>query len=145
VSKPKTSPITLEDLKHLFDLAVDTPLVCSGSFDTGDVDLLRRIAVMIGVDPNSITPDEFSSQYPHPFTPRGVQPNPMLVGGWAGPDGVMHDDSGAGRRLAMRPETVEERDARVAEERADETCQVGTYGRKCGRLAGDPKHTGSEA
>lgn len=67
IGRHATAMVTIgfEDARHLFDLAVDTPLVCSGSFDTDDVNVLRRIAVLIGVDPNGITPDEFASQYPH--------------------------------------------------------------------------------
>ncbi len=59
--------ISLQDLKHLFDLAVDSPTVCSGSFETDDVNLLRKLAGLIGADPNGITPEEFQSQYVHPF------------------------------------------------------------------------------
>lgn len=111
------SMVSVEDLKHLFDLAVDTPLVCSGSFDTDDVNLLRRIATLLGVDPNSITPDEFASQYPHPYKKRTVCAQ-MLFN-----------------------ETPEQTRTRIAEERADLTCQAGTYGRRCGKPADDPIHT----
>lgn len=126
MTHPTPPPITLDDLKHLFDLAVDTPLVCSGSFGTEDVDVLRRIAVMIGTDPNVITPDEFIAQYPHPHRPRPVHDRAL--------------PTSADGRNKMRNETPEEQAARVAEERADLTCQAGTYGRRCGKLADDPIH-----
>jgi hypothetical protein len=120
------SMVSAEDLKHLFDLAVDTPLVCSGSFDTDDVNLLRRIATLLGVDPNSITPDEFASQYPHPFKKRPVNPNPWPV---------------SIDTLRWRKETPEEVAARNAKEEADPACQVGSYDRRCGKPADDPIHT----
>lgn len=63
----KRVSISLEDLKHIFDLAVDSPTLCSGSFETEDVELLRRIAIRIGVAPNEVTPEEFLAQYPHKF------------------------------------------------------------------------------
>lgn len=121
----KRVEIDFEDLRHLFDLAVDTPLVCSGSFDTEEVELLRRIAVTIDVDPNSedVVPEEFRSQYPHAFVPRRVRPEPLRV--W--PNGAP----------MMRYETREEQSARMKEERADHTCQV----LRCGKLAADPIHT----
>lgn len=59
--------VPLDDVRRLFDLAVDSPLMCSGSFETDDVRLLRRLAIQIGVDPESGTPDEFLRDYPHVF------------------------------------------------------------------------------
>jgi hypothetical protein len=67
-----TVRLTLEDLRHLFDLAVDSPTVCSGSFETIDVELLRKIATVIGIEPNTITPSEFLNQYRHDFVSLGV-------------------------------------------------------------------------
>lgn len=124
------APLTFDDVKHLFDLAVDTPLVCSGSFDTDDVNVLRRVAVFLGTDPNAITPDEFVSQYPHPHKPRPVHDRTLKV----------NDNRQSG--YGMRDETAEETTARVAEERADLTCWAGPYVRRCGKLADDPIHTG---
>jgi hypothetical protein len=138
-------PISRDDLRHLFDLAVDTPLVCSGSFDTEDVALLRRIAVALGTDPNTITPTEFANQYPHPYKRRGVYERRLTVGGWGGADGVMYDDSGPGRRWISRVETPAERDARVAEEKAADGCVVGMYSRPCGKPATDPIHISETA
>jgi hypothetical protein len=125
-----TVTIPLETLKHLFDLAVDTPLLCSGSFDTDDVNVLRETAERIGADPEAITPDEFITQYVHTFKPRPVNTRPWPVQtGNPGP---------AGR--GYRQETPEETAARNAEERADVSCQAGSYGRKCGLPEDDPKH-----
>lgn len=143
-------PISREDLRHLFDLAVDTPLVCSGSFDTEDVDLLRRVAVAIGVDPNSpdVTPDEFISQYPHKFVPRKVWAERGTVSEWVSPDGTAHPDLPAHTetrhwRPRMRHESSDETLARIAEERADLTCHAGPGNRSCGRPAADPIHIAS--
>lgn len=112
-------PVTLrrEDAQRLFDLATDSPLICSGSFETDDVVVLRRLAALIGVDPNVATPDEFAAQYPHPFKRRPV--HAKMLGG----------------------ETGEQAQARIAEERADPGCRVGKYGRWCGKPADDPIHT----
>lgn len=115
MTDPKIT-LSLDDVRHLFDLAVDTPLVCSGSFDTDDVELLRRIAVHLGVEPNGITPDEFAAQYPHKHKRRDVHAA-MAYG-----------------------ETGEQAQARIARQRADVTCWVGTYGRRCGKTADDPIH-----
>lgn len=111
-------PVTLrrEDAQRLFDLATDSPLVCSGSFETDDVVVLRRLAEAIGVDPNVATPDEFAAQYPHLFKRRAVH----AVMGYT--------------------ETGEQAQARIAEERADPSCRVGPHGRWCGKLADDPIH-----
>lgn len=145
--------ISLEDLRHLFDLAVDTPLVCSGSFESIDVDLLRTIATKIGVDPAGITPDEFIAQYPHAFVPRVVRAEAMRVGYYVNALGtpVAPDvDTRPGFRppgthFAVRDETGAEIVARVAEERADKTCHAGTHGRECGKPVDDPIHPRSEA
>lgn len=59
--------INLEDLKALFDLAVQSPDFTSGVLCDGDVELLRRIAVVIGVDPWEGTPGSHASRYPHEF------------------------------------------------------------------------------
>lgn len=146
LTMPHDPPVSLDDLRHLFDLAVDTPLVCSGSFDTDDVNVLRRIAVTLGLDPNSdkVTPEEFISQYPHPHERRTVRAErPLLVGEYVDPDGTVHtlDDYRPGQRYRQRQETHEEFTARVAEERADDTCQAGPGGRPCGKLPDDPIHT----
>ncbi len=134
-------PISFEDLRHLFDLAVDTPLVCSGNFDTDDVDVLRRIAAHIGVDPEGITPDEFITQYPHRFKPRRVDEAPRQVGEYLDMWGnvLPNDRSGEGQ-YRMRQETPTETATRVAEERADGTCRAGTYGRRCARTADHDIH-----
>lgn len=131
--------VSVETLRHLFDLAVDSPLLCSGSFDTDDVEVLRRIAAMLGVDPAKATPDEFITQFRHPFVRRYVRDGPLPVWEWV-KDGLVLTGPMFGARSRRREETVEELHTRIAEERADETCQAGESGRRCGLLADDPKH-----
>jgi hypothetical protein len=144
LTMPHDPPVSHDDLRHLFDLAVDTPLVCSGSFDTDDVNVLRRIAATLGLDPNdpNVTPEEFISQYPHPHKRRAVVETPRMIGEyWK--DGVRYslDDYVPGMTYSPRQETHEELVARVAEERADRTCQAGPGTRPCGKLPDDPIHT----
>lgn len=64
--QPRTS-IPTEDLRALFDIAVNSMDFGSGFLDTDEVKLLRAIAVLVGVDPRKATPHEFTSQFPHPF------------------------------------------------------------------------------
>lgn len=118
------------DLARLFDLATDSPLVCSGSFENDDVDLLRRIAVDLGTDPEDITPDEFITNYPHRFKPVYMLTSPIWLNvGDAGYDGTV-----------SRLETQAELAARIAAGPPD-ACQAGTYRRECGRPAADERHT----
>lgn len=122
--------IPLETLRHLFDLAMDSPLMCSGNFDSDDVLVLRATAERIHVDPLTATPDEFVRDYPHPFRPRGWmherEPVPAPRDRW-----------GCNTRL----ETEEEVMARLGT--IPDRCVAGTYGRRCGRPTGDPMHVES--
>lgn len=118
--------IAIDDLRRLFNLAVDSPLICSGSFETDDVELLADIATRIGVDPwRTVTHGtEFESRYLHPFKPRRAHAEAHYV--HHGPRGQM----------SSRLETEAEVQARLAEERADLTCQVA----RCGRPREDAHH-----
>jgi hypothetical protein len=40
----------------------------SGFLDTEEVDALRAVAVILGVDPMTATPSGFVTQYPHTYT-----------------------------------------------------------------------------
>jgi len=64
-----------EDLRALFDIATCSMDFSSGFLDTEEVNTLRRIAVLIGVDPMDATPYAFAAQYPHPHQSR-----PLVVG-----------------------------------------------------------------
>ena len=117
--------IRREDAKHLFDLAVDTPLVCSGSFDTDDVVVLRKLAGLIGVDPAKATPSDFVRDFPHAFEPFNVGIERM----------ERRDDAAPG---GIRWETDEEVYARLGE--SPDWCVAGDYNRRCRRPANDPIH-----
>ncbi len=62
--------VPTEDLKVLFDALVTSMDFGSGFLDTEEVNALRNIAVLLGVDPTDATPTEFASQYPHGFRQR---------------------------------------------------------------------------
>lgn len=66
----QVTQVPTEDLRALFDVAVGSLNFTSGFLDTEEVETLRRIAVLIGADPMEGTPNNFASQYPHPFTER---------------------------------------------------------------------------
>ncbi len=61
--------ITREDLQQLFDLATHSLNFGSGFLDTEEVELLRKVATGLGVDPMLGTPDNFAANYPHAFKP----------------------------------------------------------------------------
>jgi hypothetical protein len=117
--------ISLDDARRLFDLAVDTPLLCSGSFETDDVRVLRRFAKAIGVDPSKGTPEEFERDFPHPFKPFDIRIEHDLV----------RDDAAPG---GMRSETDEEVYARLGE--SPDRCSAGPYSYRCRRPEADPLH-----
>lgn len=62
--------IPTEDLRALFDIAVGSLNFTSGFLDSEETEVLRRVAVAIGVDPMVGTPSEFATQYPHAFRAR---------------------------------------------------------------------------
>lgn len=117
--------LKIEDAKHLLDLATDSPLIGSGRFDTDDVNVLRALAVALGVDPTLVTPHEFAKDYPHAFVPFPVFAEPILVN----------------LKYGYRHETVDEQNERMAKERADPGCAVGRYQRRCNRPYDHEIHT----
>ncbi len=64
--KPKVQ-LDFEDAQALFDMTTSSMNFGSGFLDSDDVNLLRKLAVLIGVDPSKGTPEEFKSQYPHEY------------------------------------------------------------------------------
>jgi hypothetical protein len=110
--------ISLDDARRLFDLAVDTPLLCSGSFETDDVRVLRRFARAIGVDPGKGTPEEFERDFPHPFKPFNVAGEHMEIRDESAPHGI-------------RWETDTEVYARIGE--SPDRCSAGPYSYRCRR------------
>lgn len=132
----KTVTLRFEDAQRLFDLATDSPLVCSGSFETDDVVVLRRLAETIGVDPAAATPSEFVRDFPHPFQPFNIniERNSVATGE------TVHSKVTPGVSWPeTRPETDEEVYARLGE--APDRCSAGSYDRRCTRPAADPIHT----
>ena len=120
--------LSIEDARRLLDLATDSPLVCSGSFESDDVRTLRRLARVIGIDPETITPDEFIRDYPHAFRPSIREDIERLT--WKSPEFLYR-----GYR-----ETDAQVRARLGEAANDDRCDAGRYNRKCGRRASDPLH-----
>ena len=58
--------VEFEKLQMLFDIAVGSLNFGSGMLDTDEVNLLRDIAVKLGVDPMEGTPSGFAKYYRHP-------------------------------------------------------------------------------
>lgn len=65
----ETIAVPREELRALFDVAVNSKDFGSGFWDTDDTNAARRIAVALGVDPMEATPSEFRRQYKHTFDP----------------------------------------------------------------------------
>jgi hypothetical protein len=142
VEPVSTPDLNLDDIRRLFDLAVDSPLLCSGSFETDDVALLARLAATLGVDPHTITEGtDFEAEYRHPFKSRLVRALVGVVGEWITAEGEVLTDYPdprlPGTRFRTRPETGAEAQARIAAERADLTCQVN----RCGKPEDDAIHS----
>jgi hypothetical protein len=115
-----------DDLRRLYDLATDSPLMCSGSFETDDVRVLRRLARRIGADLSVATPDEFVRDFPHAFD-DGIFRRPM----W---------HHLPGRPAASRAGTPDEMAERWALTPPSEECVAGSYNRPCNRPADHPIH-----
>lgn len=118
--------IELEDLKRLYDLATDSPLMCSGSFETEDVRVLRRLGRRIGADLGPATPDEFVRDFPHAFTPDTIDRHRRSV------------PTALWTKLGGPFETNEQVIARIGA--LEPGCIAGSYNRRCGRDADHPLH-----
>lgn len=121
--------LSLEDARHLFDLAIDTPLLCSGSFETDHVVVLRKLAALINVDPATATPDDFVRDFPHTYKPFNIHGEGGYVWDANAPDG-------------RRPETDAEVYARLGEN--PDRCSAGGYDRRCRRPQTDPIHQAAD-
>lgn len=66
--------LATEDLRALFDIATGSLNFGSGFLDSDEVEVLRRVAVVIGVDPMAGTPPEFAVRTPHPYTADSGRP-----------------------------------------------------------------------
>lgn len=120
--------IDIEDLRRLYDLATDSPLMCSGSFETDDVRVLRRLGRTIGADLSAATPDEFVRDFPHDFKPSDYRSERRWI-----PNDI--------RIYSSRWETEEEALARFGGQYPD-ACTAGALqgSRRCGRPADHPIH-----
>jgi hypothetical protein len=112
-----------DDLRRLYDLATDSPLMCSGSFETDDVRVLRRLGRRIGADLSVATPDEFARDFPHAFEPKSYRSERQYVG----------------PRLHGVWETEEQALARLGGAYPNE-CDAGSHNRRCMRPADHPIH-----
>lgn len=90
-----TTPIETEDLRALFDLVVKSMDFGSGFFDGEEADLLRKIAVTLGVDPMEATPSNVASQYPHTYKPKAYDHSVCAWDCGRSLDSAVHGDSGA--------------------------------------------------
>jgi hypothetical protein len=120
--------IDIDDARRIFDLAVDSPLVCSGNFETEDVVVLRRFAAQIGADPAAATPDLFARDFPHAFVPFDVKLE-------------RNEITDPAARFGQRWETDEEVYARLGS--SPDRCEAGAYSRRCAQPAADQIHEGS--
>ena len=121
--------IDIDDLRRLYDLATDSPLMCSGSFETDDVRVLRRLGRTIGADLSVATPDEFVRDFPHAFKPSDYHSERRYI-----------RSAAPGMYLAYpKWETEAEVLARFGGQYPDE-CTAGTFSRRCMRPADHPIH-----
>lgn len=65
----KQITIPKETAQRLFDALVGSMDFGSGMLDTDDVEALRDLAGLLGVDPSKATPQGFMRCYPHPYKP----------------------------------------------------------------------------
>jgi len=63
----ETTEINTDDLRALFDLAVNSMDFGSGFWEHDDTEVARRVAVVLGVDPMVATPHDARRHYPHLF------------------------------------------------------------------------------
>lgn len=64
---PRKVELPFEDARALFDMVCNSMDFGSGFLETNDVTVMRRLAVIIGVDPTLGTPRAFATQYPHAY------------------------------------------------------------------------------
>ena len=127
-----TEQITIpkETGQILFDALVQSMDFGSGFLDSEEVEALRGLAVAIGVDPNTATPDEFAAGYPHPYdgeTNRMLAARRIGATLWPG----MPNPTGK----PFNPGDIDE--SRMPDY---PPCKVGPWGRACGKPEDDPIH-----
>ena len=122
--------ISLGTAQRVFDALVGSMDFGSGFLDSDDVEALRALATAIGVDPNTATPGEFVSQYPHAFEGETDRVRIAHMVG-ALKQEVAISATGAPYTVNV----INEGDL------PDYTpCKVGTFNRKCMKPETDPIH-----
>jgi hypothetical protein len=132
-----TEQITIpkETAQILFDALVQSMDFGSGFLDTEEVEALREMAVVLGVDPDLATPDEFKAGYPHAYvgeTNRTIAARlvgAILMPGQPNPSGKPFNagDIDETRMPNYAP------------------CRVGAWGRPCKKPENDPIHQAAGA
>jgi len=56
-----------EHVQRLFDICVNSMDFGSGFLESDDIEVLRAVAVSLGVDALVATPSEFKRNYAHPY------------------------------------------------------------------------------
>lgn len=69
----KKLKVEKKDLQVLFDALVHSMDFGSGFLDDEEVEALRNVAGVLGVDPAVATPEDFLHQFPHVFQPGAVK------------------------------------------------------------------------
>lgn len=110
----------------VFDALVQSMDFGSGFLDTEEVEALRGLAVALGVDPAEATPAEFMATYQHAFK---AMPDEMIRRVFTPYVAVLEPAVPGGYRT--------ERHGQLP---AFTPCQVGTWGRHCGKAENDPIH-----
>lgn len=64
-SMPEMITIEKEKVQALFDLVANSMDFGSGFLEKSDVDMLREVATIIGVDVDKATPYDMTRKYPH--------------------------------------------------------------------------------
>lgn len=121
--------IPFEDAQRIFDIAVAMDTACSGFMDSEDVTAMRKLAVLLGVDPKVCTPSEYMHLYPHAFVASPPQRRQVIE--------HRADTGSAWNIRTARPETDEEMSARGAT--TEDRCAADRWSR-CGKPASDPIH-----
>jgi hypothetical protein len=121
--------IPRETARILFDALSTSMDFGSGFLDTEEVEALRQLAVLIGVDPTKGTPDTFVKHYPHAFKPMKHPGMLARIYRLIEPDDVL--------ARIIGPEEVQRRNAELRPRFVP--CQAGAYP-YCQKPETDPIH-----
>ncbi len=65
----RTVTVAFADLQMVFDTATNSMDFGSGFLDDEEIEALRRIAIVLGVDPIVAEPESYQAKRPHRFSP----------------------------------------------------------------------------